>query len=320
MVVGLGRSGTSTITRALQALGVDLGERLVGHLNAKGSFEDYGFSRVINRRVLEAFGYSWRNWQLNDVSRIDYQKLTMLYQAAFQLVSARFRKTDHFAFKAVSTSKMIPFWQDVCSGLGYQDHYVIALRNPLAVALSYQKIDGTPIEVSLLQWIMHLIPVIEHTTNASRIVVAFDALMNTPHEQMKRLRAALHIKTDASSEAEQVFINSFLDKTLKHHELSIEDLIQHKAVRVAPICVPLYKLLLQLSQDQITFESEAFQCQWKKIKDEFLNCQAYYGYFDELLQKQKSLERHLRFAKKFTGHTNVNIEANEEILIRNFAK
>ena len=57
VVIGPGRSGTSTITRGLQALGVELGDQLRpgGGKNPLGFFEDEGLLKL-NKRVRSALG------------------------------------------------------------------------------------------------------------------------------------------------------------------------------------------------------------------------------------------------------------------------
>src|SRR5215475_4929171 len=57
VVLGAGRSGTSTITRGLQALGVELGDQLRpgGGKNPLGFFEDEGLLKL-NKRLRTILG------------------------------------------------------------------------------------------------------------------------------------------------------------------------------------------------------------------------------------------------------------------------
>ena len=57
VILGAGRSGTSAITRGLQALGVELGDQLrpAGGKNPTGFFEDESLMKV-NKRLRKALG------------------------------------------------------------------------------------------------------------------------------------------------------------------------------------------------------------------------------------------------------------------------
>jgi len=297
VVIGLGRSGTSTITRSLQALGVDLGDQTTGNLNAKGSFEDFDVSRVINRRVLEALNYSWKNMALTDLA-VDHEKLILLKAKAVAMLNQRLQKTKRFAFKAISTAKMLPFWQDVFRTLNVNDHYIIALRNPLAAAFSYQRINGADIELSLLQWLMHMIPAIERTAHRNRIVVHFDALLQSPEKEMQRMQTQLNISMLSDAEEKNKFIHEFLDVKLKHYDSTVQDLNAHSAMKVAPLCVKMYSLLWRVSKDEISFESDEFVTNWKCLREEFDALHPLYSYIEVLLTKNKSLERQIRGIRK----------------------
>ena len=62
VVLGMHRSGTSAVARALQVVGVSLGSRLMPAMpgnNPKGFWEDVDF-HAFNERLLVALGADWR--------------------------------------------------------------------------------------------------------------------------------------------------------------------------------------------------------------------------------------------------------------------
>ena len=70
VVLGMHRSGTSLTTRALQVLGVDLGEHLIPPIdgdNDKGFWEDIDINDFDNA-LLERVGASWDRLKLLDES------------------------------------------------------------------------------------------------------------------------------------------------------------------------------------------------------------------------------------------------------------
>ena len=57
-----------------------------------------------------------------------------------------------------------------------KENYIIALRNPLSCAASYQRITGTDIEHGLLLWLSHLLAAVDGTEDKNRIIVSYDLL------------------------------------------------------------------------------------------------------------------------------------------------
>lgn len=75
VVLGMHRSGTSVVTRALRSVGVSLGDRLmpaIAGVNDKGFWEDLDIVNL-NERLLSACGHVWhsvRSLKPGDVERL----------------------------------------------------------------------------------------------------------------------------------------------------------------------------------------------------------------------------------------------------------
>src|SRR5579862_2296745 len=183
VVLGMARSGTSAIARGLQALGIELGAHLTrgdAAWNAKGFYEDTDIVYSINRSVLEALNYSWLSATQIEQQYQQSDALNHLKTAATHLLQKRIGKSEHYGFKDPRTSLILPFWQSIFQQLELDDHYVIALRNPLASAYSYQKVSGVDIEEGLMLWLMHLIPAIDGTHGKKRVLVSYDLMLQNP--------------------------------------------------------------------------------------------------------------------------------------------
>src|SRR5688572_10525788 len=68
VILGVARSGTSVITRALKALGVDLGKKLTqpGKWNPTGFWEDNDIVYQINQKLLNQLQFRWDSVKLVD--------------------------------------------------------------------------------------------------------------------------------------------------------------------------------------------------------------------------------------------------------------
>src|SRR5689334_24669111 len=90
VVIGAGRSGTSTITRGLQALGVHLGDQLRpgGGKNPNGFFEDEGLLKL-NKRLRKTLGLRAESVSLIDPQQWQIPAVQALKQEAQQTIRQR---------------------------------------------------------------------------------------------------------------------------------------------------------------------------------------------------------------------------------------
>jgi hypothetical protein len=297
VVIGMARSGTSAIARGLKALGVDLGQHLIPAdqaWNAKGFWEDTDIVYKVNRSVLAALQQEWTNTAGAYARHKNTAELQTLKKAATHLLKQRIANVSHWGFKDPRTSMLLPFWKDIFAALQVEERYVIALRNPLASAHSYQKVMGVDLEEGLLLWLMHLIPAIDETQGKKRLIVSYDLLLKDTYKQLLRMHDALHIPLPLDLKEISEYSNEFLDKRLHHHEYNNDDLLSHPAAQVVPLCARTYTLLQRLANDEITFDSHLFQNAWQSIKEEFAHMQPVYGYINTLLNRNKTLVRENR--------------------------
>lgn len=301
VVLGMARSGTSVIARSLQALGVDFGNNLIpgdNTWNPKGFWEDMDLVYKINRGVLHVLNNALTNINLTSKQCQENEGLCKLTYAAINILNKRIACTTNWGFKDPRTAQILPFWKNIFAELNLNDHYVIALRNPLASAHSYQRVKkNTDIEANLIIWLKHLIAAIDDTAEKKRVIVSYDLLLQNPRFQLERMKNNLSIQFSDISEI-NIFEKEFLDKKLQHYEYSLGDLIAHSATAVSPLCIKVYELLMQLAKDQIDFDSDDFSCAWAEVKKEFAYLYPIYCYIDSLINKQKKTEKTLHTIKK----------------------
>lgn len=301
VVLGMARSGTSVIARGLKALGIDLGEKLTPGReawNAKGFFEDTDIVYKINRGVLFAIDQPHLASQPLSSSKFETSAVQDLKKSAISLLKQRMVTSQYWGFKDPRTARLLPFWQEVFAALNLNEHYVIALRNPLSSAYSYQRLSGCDVEEALLLWLVHLVAAVEGTQGKDRVVVSYDLMLQDPHLQLNRVKLALNIP-DLSDAAEiDAYADEFLDKKLHHYENNSDDLEKHAATHVVPLCAKVYDLLYKLAKDEIRFEDDAFNTAWQSIMVEFNAASPIYSYIDVLLKRNKQLQRSIRNTEK----------------------
>jgi len=297
VVLGVARSGTSAIARGLKALGIELGSNMNpgnSKWNAKGFWEDIDIVYKINGKVFSILDFAPYGIKTLDHTAQTSEKLQEVKLAAINLLNQRFAETDYWGFKDPSTIKLLTFWQTIFQDLHLKENYIIALRNPLAAAQSYEKVTGSKIEIGLLLWLMHIIPAIDETALKNRVIVSYDLLLQNPLMQLNRIKSQLNIPALSDSAEIDTYTQDFLDKKLHRHECSEQDLVAHPAVAIAPLCIRTYYLLMKVACDEITFESTAFHNEWCEIKTELEKIYPVYCYIDSLLKENNQLKKTLR--------------------------
>ncbi|EKS9914585.1 hypothetical protein BTK97_003366 [Burkholderia multivorans] len=130
VVLGMHRSGTSVLTRAMETLGADLGSKLLpaepGN-NDKGFFEDIDINRI-NIEVMQAAGFDWDTMAPIDLSGIDANHLDQLQVKAATLLR---EKSDGkvFALKDPRIARLLPF----CNQSSQACRPVSSMRSPCAI-------------------------------------------------------------------------------------------------------------------------------------------------------------------------------------------
>ena len=173
---------------------------------------------------------------------------------AHELVSEKFTATSLFGVKDPQITRLLPFWRNVFSRLSIEDSYIISCRNPKSVALSLEKYCGFDLEKCYLIWFIFTLDALINTCGASRVVVSYDLLMQNPSHQLQRIAHCLGLQFDARSDKFIEYQLEFLEGGLRHTEYSQADLLADGTI--PPMCISLYKFLLNLSMDTILIESQ----------------------------------------------------------------
>ncbi len=301
VVLGMSRTGTSAIARSLQAMGITLGSKLIAadSRNPKGFYEDKDVLYKINRGISRVIGNQWLRVDSLETRRLlESPRLQQFKSAAIQLVHDRLTSAMDWGFKDPRTDMLLPFWRVVLAEAGVDERYIIAVRNPLATAYSTQKFIGIDISAGLLLWLQHMIAVVDGTKGRKRTIIAYETLMQSPQKQVERLHKHLSVPHPLDESTLLQYTQEFLDVNLNHHVYTKEECAHHPAMRIAPLCLQLYELLMRAASDELSIDSDAFANEWYQIKTEYIQMMPIYNYVESLLEKNKRLEREIRGMRK----------------------
>lgn len=267
-VIGAGRSGTSTLARALGALGVDLGNHFkrATRKNPTGFFEDADLL-AISKAVRSRIGVRADSVRLIEAEELRGPSMRDLQQRALEVISKRFGSSPIWGFKYGRTLRILPFWEPVLEELNVEPSFVIALRNPLSVARSRAKLDprrGLQ-AASDLEWLISIVPYLRRTRPYRLAVVDYDDLMDDPVPHLTRLAGMLDLpRSSADHRQIQDYADRFLDPGLRHTRFSDADLDASQELN--PIVRSAYRLLRQRSSLAPGASDEEFWQQWSEIE------------------------------------------------------
>jgi len=268
VVVGVGRSGTSAITRALQAIGVELEDdlRRGRGKNPTGFFEDLGLRRITNR-VKKALGIRGRSVGLLEAKWWEAPAVRSLQAEAVALIQRRFGHHPVWGFKHGRTLRILPFWCEVFRELDMDVRYVVAIRNPLSVARSRARLDrrrGAQGK-SDLEWLVTAVPYFRMLRESPFVVVDYDLVMADPIAQLERMAAALDLPpTPETSAAIRAYAEKFLQPRLRHSQFSDLELARDPLVN--PLTQDGYRWLYGLATDRISRHSPELWAGWERIE------------------------------------------------------
>jgi len=251
VVLGMHRSGTSVITRALKALNIDLGDRLIPshNDNKKGYWEDIDINNL-NVKILSHLGYNWQTLVPVLPEEVIELTKTKFKDRAIQILNGKLLNTYIFGLKDPRINRLLPFWKDVFDSMRVKVSYIIACRNPMSVARSLKKRDGFEFEKSYFLWTEHTILSLYYTQHDNRIIVDYDNIIENPEIEITRLSKFLNINFSTKSASFQEYKKEFLETSLRHTSYSIPDLFTKE--KIPPNTITLFRILKSLTKQDFT--------------------------------------------------------------------
>lgn len=224
------RTGSSLISRSLQALGIDLGSNLMPPAqsnNNKGFFEDLDVNSL-NEHLLAQLNSSWNALDWFDGHNLSGgQAFAEERKQAAVLLTEKMAKTISFAFKDPRTAILLPFWQTVFAEINVEPHFIITVRNPLDCAYSLAVRDRLHPIVGIYLWARHMIEAVRRTEGRNRLCVSYGRMLEMPVRELDRIATCLGIaQFDPGAPKIAEFCECFLDIDLRHHNYGDDDLRQ----------------------------------------------------------------------------------------------
>ncbi|MDR6225276.1 sulfotransferase family protein [Desmospora profundinema] len=270
IILGMHRSGTSTITRAINILGADIGNRSEllppGKSNPKGFWEHLGILRV-HQRILRSFSRGWASPSPMPPRWWEDTRIRPLTAELTNLVKRNFSKKPLWVFKDPRTCLLIPLWKNILKRCNMDPCYLIIVRNPLDVAASLKKRNNISLQRSLDLWSLYTLSALKETENAKRVIVRYDRFLNHWKTSLKKAAKELEIPWPKNHSKLRRSMNNFIEPGLQHNKSSFQKL---KAKGIPPFVIDTYRLCLEGEKSPELLKSPRFSTRVKELYSQFL--------------------------------------------------
>ncbi len=189
VVLGMHRSGTSLAARVVAHLGCHIGtdSELIpsNSANPQGYYEREDVIEL-NKALLQEQGADWiapQSYASDSVSK----KLDRAFSRKAGKVIRQLAESSPFAIKDPRLVITLNNWKKVLS----DPVYLLCVRHPVEVAQSLLRRNGIPLPVGLALWHWYNCQMLEQTRGEARLVVHFNRLMESPQDELLRLRRGL---------------------------------------------------------------------------------------------------------------------------------
>ena len=187
-ILGMYRSGTSSVAKALQALGVQFGDEKdhfpSNEFNPGGYFELTKLTEI-NRLLLRSFDRAYNRISPLPAEWRSYPRSDKLLIALHQLLERSLGGQGLWGWKEPITSLIVPVYDEVLRRDALNAHYVVCVRHPIDVANSQRKMLSFLGDLSFGMWLFYTLSALYWTRGASRSVVPYERLLDDPRQALE---------------------------------------------------------------------------------------------------------------------------------------
>lgn len=200
VVLGMHRSGTSALTRALGLLGGALPlDPLPPSAENEGGFWEPAAIVAHHDRILTSLGLSWDDLQPFPPAWFTSQEASIRARELATLFTQSYGDALLPVLKDPRLCRLLPLWHAVFRLVDVEPLFILALRHPAEVAASLAVRDGMPRPRALLLWLEHVLAAEQASRGFPRVVMDYDRLLADPVARLSDVADALGLDGAALS-------------------------------------------------------------------------------------------------------------------------
>ncbi|MER8462629.1 glycosyltransferase [Mesorhizobium sp. M1396] len=285
MVLGMHRSGTSALTRAISLLGAELPKNLLGAnpTNPTGHWEPLKLIELHDRMLAEV-GSRWDDWRRFDLGDLPRARAQFYKAEIARLIDEEYGDASLLVLKEPRISRFVQLYALIFKSMKIDLRYVLASRNPLAVVASLGKRDRSTPGFGALLWLRHELDAERSTRGAPRVFVSYEGMMQGWRPRLDKIATALSVTWPRPTEVAAVEIDGHISKDYQHHAATDGALFADE--RIASWVKDAYSALRALETDANDAEAMA---DLDRVKAEFDAVSPVFGeaFFPELRARQQ---------------------------------
>jgi hypothetical protein len=217
--MGVGRSGTSALTRVLNLLGAALPPTLnePGFGNERGFWEP---TRIVDLsdEILARHGSDWFDTGPFPHVWFDSEEAHAFCERTVTIIETEYNSAPLIAIKDPRICRLAPLYWAALERLDYRPRAIIPLRHPTEMIASLQRREGTDPRTGELIWIRHMLETELHTRRSPRIWVTYDELLDDWQGLQAKIATRLDVAWPNPARDVADKVESFLEPALRHFD------------------------------------------------------------------------------------------------------
>jgi hypothetical protein len=194
LVLGVHRSGTSSLAHLLNLLGAKLPEQLVGpgYGNPLGHWEPRKLMEI-DDEILNAIDRSWHDPRPIPPSWFRSKEAYAFHERIRAAIVSDYDDAPLILVKEPRICRLAPLYLDVLDALGIEPLIVLCVRHPAEVVQSIHERDGIDPRTIELLWLRHLVESEEASRECVRVWTSFENLLGSWEATVESIALGLGI-------------------------------------------------------------------------------------------------------------------------------
>lgn len=212
-ILGMHRSGTSAVARAINLLGVPLGEAAKMMPGTSENPEGYWEHTEINdlqKRLMARLQRSWDTVQPLPEGWLQSEIIRPFKAELARVVATNFGGQTLWGWKDPQTCLLLPLWREILEGAGTQLACLLVVRSPVDVANSLERRDAIPFDKAVGLWFLHNLTALKDAAGLPIVFLSYDRLLEAWEPELRRCAAALELDWPKDEQRFRESMNAFL--------------------------------------------------------------------------------------------------------------
>jgi hypothetical protein len=297
VIVGMQRSGTSSLANALSKLGLFLGKEAdfyKADANNEAGYYELDDAIKTNKDILYAYRRPWNHAKPFPENWKEYPHTGDALRQLSALLEKHYGGQPYWGFKEPTTSLLLPLYNQVFENLKIAPRYAICIRNPLDVVVSInrhaasnvasqmethevpaqmagQTFNPPPLgDLALGLWLLLTLTSLREAAHTESTVVLYEDFVLDPLPFLKSIAGSVEGWAPGSEEWEAAL--GSVKRELRHNARPIEELDKYP-----PLLKQTYELGQRASRDVEGFRRGDFAPDIEKLWKEFVLSTEMYG-------------------------------------------